>query len=73
MKKVLTLISPGKLRVAVATALLLHVGEGFAQPGPNGNAFSVAVPTLDGLGLATLAGGLAMAGAWAMARARRKR
>ncbi len=59
-------------RVTVAAALLLRVAEAFAQP-TNGNAPTVAaVPALDGFGLATLAGGLAMAGAWAMARARRK-
>jgi hypothetical protein len=58
-------------RLAVAAALLLPVAGAFAQP--NGNAPTVAVPALDGFGLATLAGGLAMTGAWAMARARRKR
>lgn len=57
-------------RVAVAAALLLHVAEAFAQG--NGSAPTVAVPALDAFGLATLAGGLAMAGAWATARARRK-
>lgn len=58
-------------RVTVAAALLLRVAEAFAQP--NGSApTAAAVPALDGFGLATLAGGLAMAGAWAMARARRK-
>jgi hypothetical protein len=57
-------------RVAVAAALLLPVAKAVAQG--TGNASSVAVPALDGFGLATLAGGLAMAGAWAVARARRK-
>jgi hypothetical protein len=57
-------------RVTVAAALLLHVAQAFAQP--NGNAPTIAVPALDGFGLASLAGGLAMAGAWAMARARKK-
>ena len=59
------------IRVAAAAALLLPVAEAFAQG--NGNAPTVAVPALDGFGLATLAGGLAMTGAWAMARARRKK
>jgi len=57
-------------RVAVAAGLLLSAAGAFAQG--NGTAPTVAVPALDGFGLATLAGGLAMAGAWAMARARRK-
>jgi hypothetical protein len=71
MRKLFTVVSSGRLRVALAVALLLHVAEAFAQP--NGNAPSIAVPALDGFGLATLAGGLAMTGAWAMARARRKK
>ena len=70
LRKLFTFVSPGRLRVAVATALLLHVAEAVAAPG---NAPSASVPALDGMGLATLAGGLAMAGAWAMARARRKK
>lgn len=71
MRKLFTFISPGRLRVAVALACLLHVAQAFAQPG-NGNSPFASVPTLDGLGLATLAGGLAMVGAWGMARSRRK-
>jgi hypothetical protein len=57
-------------RVAVAAGLLLCAAGAFAQG--NGNAPTVAVPALGGIGLATLAGGLAMAGAWTMARTRRK-
>ena len=72
MRKLFTFIFPGRLRVAVVMALLLHVAESVANA-DNGNASTVAIPTLDGLGLATLAGGLAMVGAWAMARARRKK
>jgi len=72
LRKLFTVITPGRLRVAVAMALLLHVAEAVAQPGNGTNAPSASIPTLDGLGLATLAGGLAMVGTWAMARARRK-
>jgi hypothetical protein len=74
LKKVLTFISSGKLRLAVAMGLLLHVAEAVSQiPGNGSNSPRNSIPTLDGMGLATLAGGLAMAGAWAMARARRKK
>jgi len=57
------------VRLAAATVLLLGAAPLLAQ----GNAPLNAVPALDGAGLATLAGGLAMTGAWVMARARRKK
>jgi len=72
LRKLFTFISHGRLRVAVALALMLLVAETVAQAS-NGNASFADVPTLTGVGLATLAGGLAMVGAWAMARARRKK
>jgi len=76
LKKLFTFISSGRPQMAVAMGLLLQVAEAVAQVPPNGNSprpTASAIPTLDGVGLATLAGGLAMAGAWAMARARRKK
>jgi hypothetical protein len=72
MTKLFTVVSPVVLRVAVVAALLLPVAGAFAQPNGNAPSTTAPVPALDGFGLATLAGGLAMAGAWAMARARRK-
>ncbi|MFI5182093.1 MAG: hypothetical protein ACHQPI_11925 [Thermoanaerobaculia bacterium] len=74
MRKLFTFISPGRLRVAVAMILLLQAAQAIAPPANGNSSFATStVPTLDGLGLATLAGGLAMVGSWAMARARRKK
>lgn len=60
--------------IAVLFALAL-VGAPFvasAQP-PNNSNNNTTIPTLDGFGLASLAGGLAIAGSWVAARRRRRK
>lgn len=57
--------------VAAVFALALFAASfaANAQPAPNNNV----IPTLDGVGLATLAGGLAIAGSWVAARRHRRK
>lgn len=58
---------PGLQSVLVAAAFLAFPIGAAAQVG---NAAQVSVPTLDGFGLASLAGAVAMTGAWLLARGR---
>ena len=58
-----------KLTFVVAVLAALAV----AQPGwAGGNGNNASIPTLDGVGLATLGGAVAMAGAWLVARKRNR-
>ena len=72
LKRFFTSVFPVRHRAAVPVALLLLAAEAVARAS-NGAAPTSDIPTLGGIGLATLAGGLAMAGAWAMSRSRRKK
>ncbi|MEO8503533.1 MAG: IPTL-CTERM sorting domain-containing protein [Acidobacteriota bacterium] len=63
--------------VASRMVLVFGVLAGLALPltavaGP-ANGQSIQIPTLDGVGLASLAGALAMGGAWVMARKRNRK
>lgn len=55
---------------ALVTLSLLGCPAAAAQG--NGNASAINVPTLDVIGLASLAGVLAMAGAWKVSRGNKK-
>ena len=59
----------GMLQLLVALLCLMVPAAAWA--GGNNNA--AGVPTLDGVGLASLAGGLAIAGSWLAARRRNKK
>jgi len=61
-----------RVRVAVVGMAVVLFLTGSAGPRGGNSSSIVEVPTLDGLGVATLVGGLAMAGSWVVARRRRK-
>lgn len=55
-----------------AIGSLLTVGQVLAQTRGGGNEPEVGIPTLDGFGLAALAGVLSVGGAWLISRSRDK-